>query len=57
MPGQSGGPMINNNGEVIGIFAYGANTSTNSNFQNDNSTYVNKAIRVTNDMINFYNSY
>lgn len=57
MPGQSGGPMINSNGKVIGIFAYGANTSTNPNFQGDNSTYVNKAVRVTNDMINFYNSY
>lgn len=57
MPGQSGGPMINNNGEVIGIFAYGASTNIDPHFQDDDSTFVNKAVRVTNDMINFYNSY
>lgn len=56
MKGQSGSPVINNStGKVVGIFTYGAGNG--SQMENDNSTYVNKATRITSSVINFYNSY
>ena len=55
LQGQSGSPVIDGNGNVIGIYTYGANDG--SNFLGDNSSYLNKATRITDDVISFYNNH
>lgn len=55
LAGQSGSPVINSNNKVIGIYTYGANN--NSNQEDDDSTYLNKATRITSSVISFYNRY
>lgn len=55
LQGQSGSPVISSNGNVIGIFTYGANDG--SNFLENDSSYLNKATRITSDVISFYNNY
>lgn len=42
-------------GNVIGIYTYGANDG--SNFLGDDSSYLNKATRITDDVISFYNNH
>lgn len=55
LAGQSGSPVIDDNDKVIGIYTYGA--SNGSNFELNSSTYLNKATRITDSVIDFYDNY
>lgn len=57
MPGQSGSPVLDSSGRVIGMFTYGAGTKGDDVLPEPKDTDWNEAIRFTEDVIDFYNQF
>lgn len=57
MPGQSGSPVLDSSGRVIGMFTYGAGSKGYDVVPEPKDTDWNEAIRFTEDVIDFYNQF